>query len=94
MVFLQRICHQYVPGPVASPINRWESQARYLYPIMRNVLLLLLLIIAPVIVLIGVLFKVQHFAYANILIGIGLVLEVACAVGFIVRSMAQRRQQQ
>jgi hypothetical protein len=60
---------------------------------MRNILLLLL-IIAPVFVLAGVLFKVQQWPYANILIGIGLVLELACAVGFIVRSVAQRRQQQ
>jgi hypothetical protein len=60
---------------------------------MRNVLLLLL-IIAPLFVLTGVFLKVQHIGYGNFVMGTGLLLEVVCAIGFIARSIAQRKQQQ
>jgi hypothetical protein len=57
---------------------------------MRNVLLLLL-IIAPIFVLAGVFLKVKDLPFGNVVLGMGLVLELICAVGFIARSIAARR---
>lgn len=55
-------------------------------------LLLILLIVSSVVVVLGVLFKIQHWPIANLLLGVGLITEIACAIGLAIISWRARNQ--
>lgn len=55
-------------------------------------LLLFLLILSSVVILLGALAKIQHWPVANPLLGAGLMMEIACAIGLVVLSWRARKQ--
>lgn len=54
-------------------------------------LLIILIILAAASVLIGCVFKLQHWPFANVFLGAGILTELVCAVILVANSLKQRK---
>ncbi|MEO6833804.1 MAG: hypothetical protein ABI378_14255 [Chitinophagaceae bacterium] len=55
-------------------------------------LLLILIILASISVLLGCLFKIQHWPIANVFLGAGIATELICAILLVMNSLKERKK--
>jgi hypothetical protein len=59
-------------------------------PAMVRTLFIILLIIGSIVVLLGALAKIQHWPLANLILPIGMLLEIIAAIGLTILSWRNR----